>query len=923
MGQHDSETGPKLNWAIMRLAASLLILAFTVSAFAQTDLDKQNVVWTSPGRDASGSMPIGNGEVGLNVWVEENGDLLFYVSRTDAWSEASRLLKLGRVRVKITPNPFEKGKPFRQELILRDGRISIKAGPVDLNILVDAHRPVIHLTGQWMMPHTAVATLETWRTERRQLKGPELASSWTMQDAPIPIWESGDVLTADATAQILYHRNESTIVPFTLAHQDLTKFSRSVKDPLKDRFFGLRLEQNSSANGFTAAIAAESLQTSDPDKFLKSMEESIDQSKVADAAKRTVAWWRAFWDRSYIYVENDAAPLLPESKHQLRIGYDSGENNRFQGTIRNAVVYDRALSKTEVSELPAKQPSNPVISVVANHGRKPLVPKIFEGQTDQATYAHSQENAPFDLRRGFTVAALITPKAGVGRIFDMVTAGQSDGFLFDTHPGYALRAVVGDTTAIVPNILKEGEQAHVALIVTAQGGITIAKDGKVVYQNQPEIVESKVTQVYTLQRYVQACGGRGNYPIKFNGSIFTVEPKFLGQDFNPDWRRWGDCYWWQNTRLPYHAMPMAGDFDMMLPLFRLYEDAMPISRSRAQHYYDALGVYFPETMTIFGTYANKDYGWDRTGHKSNEVLSPWWMYAWNQTLELSDLMLDYQAPTPAGQKAFDDKHLKPMLGATMGYFTSRFKEVGTPPRLRITPTQAAETYWYDVVNDTPNIAGLRRVQDRVTRRFERKELEGWIEDKRPVSAGNMRPPSLPPIPMKGGKIAPAESYKDERSNVENPEFYAIWPFRLFGVGRGNEGIAQKTFKERIEKANSGWQYDGQVAALSGLTDDAKNSLLSKVRNSNPAFRWPASWGPNYDWLPDQCHGANIMITLQTMCLQEVDDKLYVLPAFPKDWNVKFKLHASKGAVVTAEYQKGKLVKASVTPANRTKDLVLP
>ena len=46
------------------------------------------------------------GEVGLNVWVEENGDLQFYISRTDAWSEACRLLKLCRFRLKIDPNPW-------------------------------------------------------------------------------------------------------------------------------------------------------------------------------------------------------------------------------------------------------------------------------------------------------------------------------------------------------------------------------------------------------------------------------------------------------------------------------------------------------------------------------------------------------------------------------------------------------------------------------------------------------------------------------------------------------------------------------------------------------------------------------------------------------------------------------------------------
>jgi hypothetical protein len=39
-------------------------------------LDRYNVVWHTPNHDASGSMPIGNGEVGLNAWVEEDGSLL-------------------------------------------------------------------------------------------------------------------------------------------------------------------------------------------------------------------------------------------------------------------------------------------------------------------------------------------------------------------------------------------------------------------------------------------------------------------------------------------------------------------------------------------------------------------------------------------------------------------------------------------------------------------------------------------------------------------------------------------------------------------------------------------------------------------------------------------------------------------------------
>ena len=94
----------------------------------QKKLNEYNVVWESPSKDHNGSMPIGNGDIGLNVWVEEDGDLLFYIAKNDSWSENGRLLKLGLVRVQLSPTPFASGFPFKQELKLRQGEIAISAG---------------------------------------------------------------------------------------------------------------------------------------------------------------------------------------------------------------------------------------------------------------------------------------------------------------------------------------------------------------------------------------------------------------------------------------------------------------------------------------------------------------------------------------------------------------------------------------------------------------------------------------------------------------------------------------------------------------------------------------------------------------------------------------------------------------------------
>ena len=44
----------------------------------------ESVVWDSPSADARGSMPLGNGDIALNAWVEPGGDLLFYIGKTDS-----------------------------------------------------------------------------------------------------------------------------------------------------------------------------------------------------------------------------------------------------------------------------------------------------------------------------------------------------------------------------------------------------------------------------------------------------------------------------------------------------------------------------------------------------------------------------------------------------------------------------------------------------------------------------------------------------------------------------------------------------------------------------------------------------------------------------------------------------------------------
>ena len=73
----------------------------------------------------------------------------------------------------------------------------------------------------------------------------------------------------------------------------------------------------------------------------------------------------------------------------------------------------------------------------------------------------------------------------------------------------------------------------------------------------------------------------------------------------------------------YHPMLACGDFDLMAPLFRMYENVRALAEARSAKYYGTQGAYFPETMTVFGTYGGADYGWERKGKEPKDVRSPY------------------------------------------------------------------------------------------------------------------------------------------------------------------------------------------------------------------------------------------------------------------------------------------------------------
>ena len=114
-------------------------------------------------------MPLGNGDIALNAWTEQNGDIVLLLAKSDAWSENGQLLKLGRVRVKLTPNPFVPSEAFTQTLKLETGEIEIRNGKNVAHIWVDANHPAVHLDIDSEHPIQMEANSEVWRTKTYHL----------------------------------------------------------------------------------------------------------------------------------------------------------------------------------------------------------------------------------------------------------------------------------------------------------------------------------------------------------------------------------------------------------------------------------------------------------------------------------------------------------------------------------------------------------------------------------------------------------------------------------------------------------------------------------------------------------------------------------------------------------------------------------
>jgi len=450
-----------------------------------------------------------------------------------------------------------------------------------------------------------------------------------------------------------------------------------------------------------------------------------------------------------------------------------------------------------------------------------------------------------------------------------------------------------------------------------------------VYINSKSELANQSSENYQLFRYMLGCNAFGKYPTKFNGGLFTFDPQLTDTalKYTPDFRNWGGgTHTAQNQRLVYWPMLKSGDFDMMKPQFDFYLDLLKNAEIRTESAWGHKGASFTEQLENFGLPNPAEYGWKRPAdfNKGMEY-NAWLEYEWDTVLEFCMMILE----TERYGGADIEKYL-PLIESSLTFFKEHYtylakqrgaKALDANGHLVLYPGSGAETYKM-AYNSTSTIAALKTVLERLIAHpgLSAKQKSDWEEMLK----------TIPPISFRefdgesGRKptISPAKLW-ERINNTESPQLYAVYPWGIYGIGKPGLDTAINTYQLDTDvlkfRSHVGWKQDNIFAARLGLTEEAAKLTTAKLKNSGRRF--PAFWGPGFDWTPDHNWGGSGMIGLQEMLMQVDGKKIMLFPAWPADWNVHFKLHAPYQTTVEVELKNGKIESLKVLPEFRKADVI--
>ncbi len=450
---------------------------------------------------------------------------------------------------------------------------------------------------------------------------------------------------------------------------------------------------------------------------------------------------------------------------------------------------------------------------------------------------------------------------------------------------------------------------------------------------------SQVAPQYARTRFIQAAQSRNvKVPIKFNGMLYTTAGGEKGP-LDVDARDWGPDNWWQNTRLPYGAMLAAGDYDTLAVVLEWASAFLPLARARTQLLLPGVeGAFFTEIVNAFGLYQGKMYA----GPECNRTAGypPWlaeggwvrWDFSGNALGPEAGMMaMDLFLHTGNLSQA---QQYVPIATSALDFIATFYKNRSADGKMLIWPTQVLESWWCEwpgwsncPENDMPTVAAATALAARLLA----LPPESGLVSPAQRAAYAALAAILPALPAANGTWQSADVLStDGPEHREVPQLFPAHPFRLVTAGRAALDAAsapalatgQRTFNaSQNAHKNIGWYYGGIDAALLGLAGEAWAMLVDRATNSPPqaGYRFPAFAPHLQDSEPSADHYANLMTALQAMLLQaggDAADTLVLLPAWPCDVDVSFKLWGARNTTVNVVYAAGALVALDVQPPER-------
>jgi hypothetical protein len=466
--------------------------------------------------------------------------------------------------------------------------------------------------------------------------------------------------------------------------------------------------------------------------------------------------------------------------------------------------------------------------------------------------------------------------------------------------------------------------------------------GSKAYEGHKEIAADvnayQISQRYALERFCEAAAGRGLVPSPFNGSIFTMDMPAGVKDFqgvkggptSPDGRDWASLpFMWQNTRHPYWAMATRGDYDTLRPGMQFVRDGLDIARDRCKKLLGIDGAFIMEASL-----------WHNVGVFNWDGMPPHLKYHQIATVELPAIMCEYYENTR--EKQFLNDILLPCADEFIAYYANRFTKRDARGKMLMDGVGCAETY-QGVDNPCTEIGCLKFLLGKLLSfEIDPARRQRWTKLLDEM-------PGVPTRRILGiDLLAVGDKYEPGRVDCETPELYSIYPFRQVWLGKpGLLATARQSFHVRnisldgtIDSQSvetGGWQSAPVQAAYLGLAREAarlasinfNDQFIDWHDNVDPAKPWPtrprarfpAFWECKMDNTPDNDHGATSANALQSMLLQCDGSRIFLLPAWPEDWDVSFKLHAPSNTTVECEYRDGRVQSLKVIPESRRADIV--